>query len=149
MMLHLAAFAATFAALFAAHQVADHWVQTEHQAMHKGDAGWYGRLTCARHVATYTALAAVALGVLGWRVGLPLPVGQVALGLAVSAVTHYWADRAAGRRKVTLWRLAKVLRKEGFYFLGDRGAAPCGTGDYASDQSWHIGWLFVAALIIA
>jgi hypothetical protein len=44
-----------FAALYAAHLVADHWVQTQRQAVTKGLPGWPGRIGCAAHVATYTA----------------------------------------------------------------------------------------------
>jgi hypothetical protein len=44
-----------FAALFVAHQVADHWIQTQHQADTKGCPGWPGRIACAAHVASYTA----------------------------------------------------------------------------------------------
>jgi hypothetical protein len=130
-------FAAAFGALYAAHSVADHWVQTQHQADCKGQPGWPGRLACAAHVATYTLTAAVALAlvaaVTGWRPGL-LPV---LAGLAVSAVTHYIADRRTPLR----W-LADRLGK-------DRDWLERGGGMYALDQSWHVGWLGVAALLIA
>jgi hypothetical protein len=52
-----AVFAACFAALYTAHQVADHWLQTPAQAAGKGGPGWTGRLACARHVATLTLTA--------------------------------------------------------------------------------------------
>lgn len=48
-------------ALFAAHQVGDHWIQTNGQAMAKGGKGWTARTACARHVATLTAAKVVAL----------------------------------------------------------------------------------------
>lgn len=142
-------FATVFVALYVAHQVADHWVQTHHQACTKGDPGWAGRLACAAHVGSYTATVVVGLAVVEWRLGLPLSLPRVTAGLAVSAVSHYWADR-----RTTLARLAGWLGKSGFYALG----APrpghddnptLGTGAYALDQSWHVGWLFVAALVIA
>jgi len=130
-------FPTAFAALIAAHQVADHWVQTQRQADRKGLPGWPGRIACAAHVATYTltAVAALALvaAVTGWR---PDP-GAVAVGLAVSAVSHYIADRRAPLR----W-LADRLGKSPAWL--ERGG-----GMYALDQSWHVGWLFVAALICA
>lgn len=142
-------FAAVFVALYAAHQVADHWVQTGHQAGTKGQPGRSGRAACAGHVLTYTATAFVALFAASWFLDMPLPMSRVAAGLAVSAVTHYWADR-----RTTLARLAGWLGKSAFYRLGaprpGRDDNPSlGTGAYALDQSWHIGWLFVAALVIA
>lgn len=33
--------------------------------------------------------------------------------------------------------------------IGDPSAAPVGTGAYALDQSWHIGWLLIAALVMS
>jgi hypothetical protein len=143
-----ATFAALFAALYAAHTVADHWVQTQHQADAKGRPGWPGRLACLAHVTTYslTALAAVAL--VAWRLGLDLAPGHLAAGLTVSAVTHYLADR-----RTPLRRLAELTGSGRFYALGTprpgRDDNPSiGTGAYALDQSWHIGWLLVAALVM-
>jgi hypothetical protein len=77
------------------------------------------------------------------------PAWRLLLGLAVSALTHYVADRRAPLRG-----LAQSVGRSGFYRLG----APrpghddnpsLGTGAYALDQSFHYLWLFVAALIIA
>ena len=124
--------AEVFVALFAAHQVADHWIQTHHQATTKGQPGWAGRLACARHVLTYTLTAVLAL--LALR--LPLELSWAIAGLLVSAVTHYWADR----RSPLKW-LAELTGHGPFY------ATP--TGPYLLDQSWHYGWLFISALIIA
>lgn len=59
----------------------------------------------------------------------------------MSAISHYWADR-----RTTLRALVVLVDGHGqpgkaeYYDHG--GAAPL-------DQSWHIGWLFVAALVIA
>lgn len=140
-------FAALFAALYAAHQVADHWVQTQHQASAKGLPGWSGRAACAAHVATYTLTALLAVLLVAWRAGLHLHPWHLATGLAVSAVSHYIADRRAPLR-----RIADALGSGEFYRLGQPapGCAPClGTGAYALDQSWHVGWLLIAALIAA
>lgn len=145
--------AATFAAvglgLLCAHQVADHWVQTEHQSAVKGRPGNAGRLACARHVASYTVVTAVAVLALWGAFQLDITwIGFVA-GQLVSAVTHYWADRRS-----TLARLATLAGHAPFYALG----APregcddnpsLGTGAYALDQSWHWGWLGVAAFLTA
>jgi hypothetical protein len=144
-----ATFAAVFAALFVAHQVADHWIQTQHQADCKGRPGWPGRIACAGHVASYTATAFGFLGALALATGLDLDPGRTAAGLAVSAVTHYIADRRTPLRK-----LAELTGSGRFYALGTprpgRDDNPSlGTGSYALDQSFHYLFLFVAALIIA
>ncbi|WP_068920890.1 DUF3307 domain-containing protein [Planobispora rosea] len=144
----LAAFAATFAALFAAHNVGDHWVQTHHQACAKAAPTAAGRIACLKHVATLTAAKAAALAALALVTGLTLHPLALLTGLAVDAASHYWADR-----RVPLARLAGAIGKRGFYELGSprpgRDDAPhLGTGAYALDQSWHIGWLFITALII-
>jgi hypothetical protein len=147
-----AVFAAVFAALYAAHQVADHWVQTQCQSDRKGLPGWVGRLACARHVTTYTATALGALLAVASVTGLHLAVWPTTAGLAVSAVTHYVADRRTPLR----WMADKLawIGKPVFFRLGVPRAGhddnpSLGTGSYALDQSWHIGWLFVAALVIA
>ncbi len=80
-----AAFAAYLVALLVAHTVADHWIQTHHQAMCKAKPGLVGVLACLRHVATYTATTAV-FGLLVWQVldlelsWLGFLAGQVPVG---------------------------------------------------------------------
>lgn len=144
-----AVFAAVFVALYVAHSVGDHWVQTSCQSAHKGRPGWVGRLAGARHVATLTATKLVLLLPVLWLLNLSVTVPGLVLGLGIDAVTHWWADRRS-----TLARLADRLGLGGFYRLG----APrpghddnphIGTGAYALDQSFHHLWLLVAALIIA
>ncbi|WP_329087944.1 DUF3307 domain-containing protein [Streptosporangium sp. NBC_01469] len=145
----MAVFAAVFVALFAAHSVGDHWVQTHHQACAKGAPTAAGRLACLRHVVTLTATKTAALAALALVTGLTLHPIALLAGLGVDALSHYWADR-----RMTLARLAEALGKGGFYRLGaprpgTDDAPHLGTGAYALDQSWHIGFLFIAALIIA
>jgi hypothetical protein len=140
----VAAFAAVFAALYAAHSFGDHWVQTRRQACSKGAPGRAGRIWCARHVITLTITKVAALLALAMVTGLDIAPGYVAAGLVVDGVSHYWADR-----RHTLAALADRLGKGDFYQLGLAEAAPTGTGAYALDQSWHVAWLFVAALIMA
>ncbi|MFG2652716.1 transcriptional regulator [Streptomyces sp. NPDC048436] len=144
-----AMFAAVFVALYVAHSVGDHWVQTSCQSAHKGRPGWVGRLAGARHVATLTATKLALLLPVVWLLNLSVTVPGLLLGLGIDAVTHWWADR----RSTLAW-LAKVTGKAEFYRLGsprpDRDDNPhIGTGAYALDQSFHHLWLLVAALIIA
>ena len=88
-----AVFAAVSAAYAAGHWVGDYWVQTHRQARGKAAPGWPGRRGCAAHVATYTLTLAACLALAWWRLALPLSLPWTAAGLAVSAVTHYAADR--------------------------------------------------------
>jgi hypothetical protein len=132
-------FAVTFTALYAAHHVADMWVQTHCQAQTKGLPGWRGRLACAAHVATYTLTAWVALTVAYWATDTWPSGAAVWVGLAVSAVSHYVADR-----RDPLRRIADALGSGPFYRVNDGGIS----GAYLLDQSWHIGFLFIAALVI-
>lgn len=141
-------FAAVFAALFVAHSVGDHWVQTDAQAQAKGRPGWPGRWADTRHVVTLTATKLAVLLPAGLLLGLHLSVWGLVAGLCVDAVTHWWADR-----RTTLAWLAKVLGSGDFYRMGaprpGRDDNPSlGTGAYALDQSFHHLWLLVAALLI-
>ena len=142
-------FAAAFAALFAAHSFGDHWVQTHTQACGKGARTAAGVRACLAHVATLTLTKGAALLAMELVTGLRLSIVAVLIALLVDAASHYWADR-----RYTLARLADRLGKGGFYRMGaprpgTDDAPHLGTGAYALDQSWHIGWLFIAALIIA
>lgn len=142
-------FAATLPTLLVAHNVADHWVQTSHQAVTKSSASWPGRAACASHVATYTAVTAGGVGLIWTVLGLPISTVGFVLGQLASAATHYWADRRS-----TLARFAELVGNGQFYRLGTprtgKDDTPhLGTGAYALDQSWHWLWLFVAALITA
>lgn len=151
-----AVFAAVYAALHVAHSVGDHWVQTRCQTMHKGEPGWAGRLACARHVATLTLTKGLLLAPVVLLLDLPVTAAGLAIGLGLDAGSHYWADR-----RTTLARLAALVGKGEMHALGtaQHPAAPVtaegtpaahlGTGAYALDQSWHMLWLGIAALIIA
>jgi len=119
-----------YAALYVSHQLADHWVQTSCQAVGKGAEGWPGRIACAKHVAGHMVTSVVCLTMLN-LIGVHISPGAMAAGLAVVAVTHYWADRRAPLKK-----LATRLGKKRFYELGDPTQS-LGTGAYALDQSFH------------
>jgi hypothetical protein len=129
------AFAVALPALGAGHWAGDYWLQRESQAVRKGLPGPAGRRACLGHVATYTAAQLAALALAGVVLSVPLGWGHVAAGLAVSAVTHYFADR-----REPLRRVAAAIGKGPFW---DNGGAA------AMDQAWHWTWIFASALVIA
>ncbi|WP_371592587.1 hypothetical protein [Streptomyces virginiae] len=143
-----ARFAAVYALLTAAHEAGDYWVQQDADAGAKGHAGHAGRAACLRHVASYTATQALALGAAGRYLGLRLDWRRAAAGLAVSAVTHYVADRCAGH-----WRedgdeapaLVRFAHRSGKtkWLKRDPGAGPL------LDQAWHRAWIAAAAAVTA
>lgn len=128
--------AAVLPTLLVAHNVADHWVQTTHQANVKGQQGWAGRIACAAHVFTYTLTAVVALTAVVIVTGIHLDWAWTTAGLTISAVSHYIADRRTPLRRVAGW-------------FGKDPAWLDNGGLYLLDQSWHWAWLFVAALLMA
>ncbi|ALG10956.1 DUF3307 domain-containing protein [Kibdelosporangium phytohabitans] len=137
---HATRFAASFAALLAAHQVADYWVQTDHQATNKGRHGSpaanaIGRSACVAHIVSYSAVSTAAVAGIGRMLRLGASWRGILAGQAISAVSHYWADR-----RFPLRGLAGRLGKLDYH---DHG------GDAMLDQSWHIGWLALAALATA
>lgn len=155
-MTNVAVFAAVFIALYVAHSVGDHWVQTSEQAAAKGAPGWRGRWADARHVLGLTVTKLVALALVVTVLDVPVTAVGLVAGLGVDAVSHWWADR-----RETLKRLAELTGKGEFYRLGTGAhpaapvteagtpAAHLGTGAYQLDQSFHHAFLLVAALLIA
>ncbi|MGW7268279.1 transcriptional regulator [Streptomyces sp. NPDC054842] len=158
-----AVFAAAFIALYIAHSVGDHWVQTSHQAAHKGEndktpgqSSRAGRIACTLHVLGLTITKGMALAAVVLVLDLPVTALGVTAGLGIDAASHWWADR----RSTLAW-LAKVTRKTEFLSLGTPGhpkhpvtadgeyAPTLGTGAYALDQSFHHLFLLIAALLIA
>jgi len=149
-------FAASFIALFVAHSVGDHWVQTSYQAAEKGRPGWAGRLADTRHVLGLTITKGIALAAVVLVLDLPVTALGVVAGLGIDAASHWWADR-----RTTLAWLARVMGKTEFHTLGTGAhpaapataqgtpAAHLGTGAYVLDQSFHHLFLGVAALLIA
>ncbi|NUS82715.1 MAG: hypothetical protein HOY75_08175 [Streptomyces sp.] len=146
-MTHRAAqFAAVYAALTASHEVADHWIQIDDQAVNKGRRDRDGAIACLEHVITYTATQAAAVYAVQRATGMRLSWRRAALGLAVSAVTHYVADRQGGHWRDPeprgVVRLAAATGHAG-WLSRDPGAG------YLMDQAWHKGWIAIAAGIAA
>ncbi len=160
-------FAAIAITLYVAHHVGDYWVQTDHQARHKGAPGADGRLACLAHVLSYLATQTALLIVVTLVTGAAIRWWSALAGLVISGVTHYIADR-----REPLKRIARLVPgKAAFLTLGvprpyqiswptnsaldPHGPLPLdnpslGTGLWALDQSWHIFWgVFVAALVMS
>lgn len=133
-----AVLAASFAALYASHMVADHVVQTDFQASFKAERGRTGVIAMAGHVGSYGLTQTLACTLL-LVAGVPLsPLGLI-VGLAVSAATHAFIDRR--------WPVQWILRHTG----SDRFAALASggmNGPYLADQALHVGCLFVAAVLM-
>lgn len=141
-----ARFAAAYAVLTASHELADHWVQRDTEAVAKGEPGRDGVRACAVHVATYTATQALALWAANRTLGIGIGWRRASVALAVSAATHYVADRQGGHWRDEqprgIVRLAAVTRHAG-WLQRDPGAG------YLLDQSWHKTWITIAAAITA
>lgn len=131
-----ARFAAVAVALLAAHEVADYWAQSEREAVHKGADSAKGRVACASHVATYTAISTAAVVAVDRYLGLGLDPRRIAAGQLLSAATHYAADR-----REPLRRLAHATGNGPFWEVPG-GAAHL-------DQAAHKTVLAIAAAITA
>jgi hypothetical protein len=129
-------FAAIAITLYAAHHVGDYWVQTDHQACHKGAAGAEGRWACLAHVLSYLATQFTLLVVLALVTDVQISPAGLPLALIVSGVTHYMADR---REHGLMFKLVhRMPWKAGYLQIGA----------VHLDQSWHIFWgVFVAGLL--
>lgn len=142
-------FAVVYLALYTGHSVGDHWIQTGHQSATKGNPGKEGRTACLRHVLTLTGTKFIVLAVSWATLRMDLSILAVLGGLTLDAVSHYWADR-----RFTLEKLAARLKKGGFYNLGadtshrnSPDGSHIGTGKYALDQSFHVLFIFLTAII--
>lgn len=143
-------FAAAYAALTAAHEVADHILQVDSDAAAKGREGAEGRTACLSHVASYSAAQALALAAADCGLNLRLDWRWATAGLLVSAVTHYAADRSGGRWSedpenqptTRMVRFAHAMGTGG-WLKRDPGAG------YKYDQAWHKGWIAIAAGVVA
>lgn len=120
-------------AVLVAHALGDYWVQTSWQAITKALPGREGRRACAAHVATYTATLATVVGAVAASQGIHPDPWRALAGLAISAASHYVADRRAPLR-----RLALAAGKDPVWL--DAG------GLALLDQAWHYAWLLLATL---
>lgn len=131
----LARYGAMIGVLWAAHDLADHVVQTDHQAANKATS-WPAM---AGHVGSYTAVqigAVVALSAVS-RTRLHWPC--TAAAVALSAVTHAFLDRRWPVR-----RALELTRSPGFAGM----TAPL-HGPYLADQSLHHAVLAFCAALLA
>lgn len=145
-------FAAVLGALWAAHDLADHVVQTDHQAATKA-SDWWGM---AGHVGGYGATQAVALAALHGA-GVRLRPSRVLVGLAVSLVTHGFLDRRwpvvrllAGTGSIRF--ATPLVRVTPSYNTPDDVAYVGGLpihGPYLADQALHHVCVALAAALIA
>lgn len=154
-----ARFGALLAALWAAHDVADHLAQTDHQATHKA-ASWRAM---AGHVGSYTAVQLLALGALRGLAGVRPSRRRLLAAVALSAGTHAFIDRR--------WPVVELLRRTGSpYFASTPTTQPCTVdvvygdglphvdihgqvvplpGPYLADQALHHGVLALCAAVLA
>jgi hypothetical protein len=122
-----ARFSAAYALFRIAADVADHWIQTDHQAQHKAKPGLEGHRALAGHVASYTVTQALVLLAGNRALGLGLRGRSMACALALSGATHYVIDR-----RWPVQKAANATKKMPFYEMG----GPLG-GAYLMDQSAH------------
>lgn len=158
-------FAVVLPTLLVAHNVADHVVQTDHQAAHKATS-W---AAMAGHVGGYQALQLGALLAVSRATGTSLSWKRVLVGGAFSAISHAFLDRR--------WPVRRVMELTGspgfargvaeLPALAVAGRAPSSEADdligftlpwsiatplhgpYLADQALHHGCLLLAALVMA
>lgn len=150
-----ARFAAVLGTIQAAHNVADHVLQTDAQALGKS-ASWRAM---AGHVGSYHAAQVAALATADRVLGLGLSPRRTAVAVAFSAGTHAFLDRR--------WPVRRALELTGSPGFASGtfvpGVAPTRRvaftnpepwpvplhGPYLADQALHHVCLWIAALIAA
>lgn len=139
------------------HDIGDHVIQTGHQAVHKEKPGRAGAWACAKHIVTYHLLIATLPTAGVALFGFPFNPPMFAAALALSVITHYWADRREGFHTF-IRRLGRggfldhvtVVRNTRDIAAGHPAAKTGpGTGGYTLDQIWHRTWLHVCAALLA
>jgi hypothetical protein len=132
-------FTVALLALFVAHQIGDHVLQTDRQAATKTERGQRGLRGMLGHLAVYHLMAAGLLITTETVLGLPLPTTGLVVGLAFSALTHALLDRR--------WPVRAILRATQAPRFADATSPVCGM--YVADQALHQLALLVSALLIA
>jgi hypothetical protein len=156
-------FAVVLPTLLVAHNLADHLIQTDHQAAHKARS-WRAM---SGHVTGYTITSVAFLAIIWFALDVQPDWQWTLAGLAFSAGTHALIDR----RWPVLW-LLRATRSPGFAAsrvvevhldvdgegrahtsgvptsVAARGLLPL-HGPYLADQALHWACLFVAALLIS
>lgn len=123
-----------------AHPVADYFVQTDHQAQHKGLTGHRsveGRVHCAAHAFTYTLTQNAILCTVFALADFDGRYAVVVLALVLNGVTHYVIDRR--------WPLEAFARAtaHGGWIDRDPEAMP------KLDQAAHLALFLPVGLLIA
>jgi hypothetical protein len=140
-------FAVALGTMWAAHDIADHVVQTDHQAGSKADprpAVWIPAMV--RHVGGYQLTQVVALTVTLRASGLKPSLRSLISGSLISAVSHTFLDRR--------WPVKKAMCSTGSRpFAEMEIVATSGAifrpGMYQADQALHHGFLWLSALAMA
>jgi Protein of unknown function (DUF3307) len=136
-------FTVSLVALLVAHQIGDHVVQTDRQAVRKADPHGYGRGPAARamagHLVGYHLTALVVLVATALVLRIPLRVSGIVAGLAFSALTHGLLDLR--------WPVRAVLRALGAPRFAEATIPVAGL--YAADQALHRLALLISALLVA
>lgn len=128
-------FAVLAPTLWAAHNVGDHVVQTDHQAGAKAH-DWRAM---AGHLGGYQVVAVVAVGFVSAVTGLRCGRWAGLAGMVFSAGTHAFLDRR--------WPVRWVLERTGSPGFARLQSPVCGM--YQADQALHHGCLLIAAGIMA
>jgi hypothetical protein len=127
-------FGAVAAALWAAHDLGDHIVQTDHQAADKATS-WRAM---TGHIAGYTATQIGALAAIRTLLGVRPSFRRVAAAVLFSAATHAIIDRR--------WPVKALLRATRSPRFAEMLTPIC--GPYQADQALHHGCLLVSALVM-
>lgn len=121
--------------LYLGHLLADHPLQTDHQASCKAEAGWAGWAANLRHAGTHVVACGVLLGVGALLLGWDLPPLAAGAALLWIGATHAFIDRR--------WPVAWWMRNARQSRWAEHGGAA------HVDQTAHITALVIAALALA